>query len=89
MGTWGSGNFENDSVIDYLSEEEYRIVGVIAETFNCEEALEPDEYSGEVLFCRIEQLIWILEREGQPPELATVQIIAKWKDLSSCVGKMY
>jgi hypothetical protein len=56
MGTWGSGNFQNDTAADFLSELTHGWIDDINGTMEDPEMLEADEYWGEVVPCLLEML---------------------------------
>ncbi|MBO9624803.1 MAG: DUF4259 domain-containing protein [Microbacterium sp.] len=83
MGTWGPGNFEDDTVADGLSEITDDLIAKIAEQFADEDddtALEPDEWGGSMVPAWLELLTDIssVGRVGATfPDSSTV---AAWRD---------
>ncbi|MFD4996613.1 DUF4259 domain-containing protein [Streptomyces buecherae] len=81
MGTWGSGNFENDTSADHLSEVIDRLVGEVADAMAGDPVeLEPDEYRGNTVPCDLE-LLYVLTRAGYGARrLPAPEVIEGWKD---------
>ncbi|WEV27964.1 DUF4259 domain-containing protein [Streptomyces sp. 71268] len=81
MGTWGSGNFENDTSAEHLAEFVDRIVAGVADAMAGDPVeLEPDEYRGNVVPCDLE-LLYVLTRAGYGAErLPRPEVIEGWKD---------
>ena len=77
MGTWGSGNFDNDSACDYLGEVEHELVERIEEILADEDRCALDEEGDGVLMPTLQMLSVLHEhcRMGLP-EPATVK---RWK----------
>ena len=63
MGTWGAGNFDNDTAADHVSMLVDRLVREITEAIEEPTSLEPDEYGGTLVPCNVELLTLIL-RQG-------------------------
>jgi len=80
MGTWGVGNFDNDTAADHLSILVARLVAEVRDAMAGDPVeLEPDEYHGVTVPCTVEVLT-LLRRQGWVgvtlPERAEVQA---WK----------
>lgn len=63
MGTWGKGNFENDTAADFLSIYTSELISEIQEIIDQPREIEPDEYEGVALPCKIE-ILTILTKQG-------------------------
>ena len=63
MGTWGSGNFEDDTAADFIHMFTSDIIDEISKIIDDKNAIEPDEYEGVALPCKIEILTMITEKE--------------------------
>ncbi|MEU3961186.1 DUF4259 domain-containing protein [Streptomyces buecherae] len=81
MGTWGSGNFENDTSADHLSGVIDRLVAEVADAMAGDPVeLEPDEYRGNAVPCDLE-LLYVLTRAGYGAQrLPRPEVIGGWKD---------
>ncbi len=86
MGTWGSGNFDNDTAADYLSDVIGRLVTEVAEwTAGDPVAIEPDEYGGVVVPCTVE-LLNLFARSGYGAgNLPQPQVVEEWKNVYMAV----
>ncbi|MCA9175909.1 MAG: DUF4259 domain-containing protein [Planctomycetales bacterium] len=80
MGTWGAGNFENDTAADHLSALTGRFISDIEEALREPAKIEADEYWGSCLPCNIE-LLTMLAKAGyagvmipQPDE------VSRWRN---------
>ncbi|MDB1086702.1 DUF4259 domain-containing protein [Streptomyces sp. ACA25] len=80
MGTWGSGNFESDTARDYLSSFVDRLVAEVAEAMDGDPvAIEPDEYEGVAVPCRLE-LLHVLTRAGHTSDTPLrPELVEQWK----------
>ncbi|MGC5343574.1 DUF4259 domain-containing protein [Streptomyces sp. DT24] len=80
MGTWGSGNFDNDTAADHLSGVIARLVGEVTEAMADDPVtLEADEYWGNAVPCHLE-LLYVLYRAGHTsPHLPRPDVIEGWK----------
>ncbi|MFI8434235.1 DUF4259 domain-containing protein [Streptomyces sp. NPDC079020] len=80
MGTWGSGNFESDTAMDYLSSFIDRLVAEVAEVMDGDPVeIEPDEYWGVAVPCQLE-LLTVLTRAGHTSDtLLRPEQVEKWK----------
>ncbi|WP_431975017.1 DUF4259 domain-containing protein [Micromonospora haikouensis] len=80
MGTWGSGNFDDDTAADHLSTVTGRLVDEIAEAMSGDPVrLEPDEYWGVVVPCNLELLHLIGSQRHVGVTLPAPETIAGWK----------
>jgi hypothetical protein len=81
MGTWGPGNFDDDTAADHLSIVTARLVDEITTAMaGAPGDIEPDEYGGSSVPCNVELLALIAEQHwtgATLPEPATVQ---SWKE---------
>jgi hypothetical protein len=77
MGTWGSGNFDNDNAMDYMNEVKDELIGRIEECLVDDDSCALDEDGEGVLMPTLEILSVLAEhcRLGLP-ELETIQ---RWK----------
>jgi cytochrome P450 len=57
MGTWGTGNFENDAALDFINMEVDRHVSAIEDIFSDEERFRLDEDAEGELIPRVEMLL--------------------------------
>ena len=80
MGTWGKGNFDNDTAADFLSIHTSELISEIEGIIDQPEEIEPDEYEGVALLCKIE-ILTILTKQGWVgcvhPNAATIRL---WKE---------
>jgi hypothetical protein len=80
VGTWDSGNFDNDTAADHLSVLTAGLVREVEEAMaGAPDELEADEYWGVAVPCNLEILTLLASRPWvgvMLPELATVQ---EWK----------
>jgi hypothetical protein len=77
MGTWGSGNFENDGALDFVGDVIKEFSDRIERLFEEEEAADIDEV-GEAELVPMVRLITVIcgESGGVPPKRARVET---WK----------
>ena len=80
MGTWGPGNFDDDTAADHLSRLTDQLVTEVAEAMSGDPVrLEPDEYWGVAVPANLE-LLAVLARTNHVgvllPEVATIET---WK----------
>src|SRR5262245_20213748 len=61
MGTWGPGNFENDTAAEYLIDLCKPLVQQIKETVAEPELMQPDEYDSDIMLANIEILTILAE----------------------------
>lgn len=78
MGTWGTGNFEDDTSADFLSEYTYDLIKEIEEIIKQKEEIEPDEYEGIILPCKIEILTMITEKNFVGCSCPTIEKVDFW-----------
>ncbi len=57
MGTWGSGNLENDSALDIIGERSTKMTHLIWDSINSEGSTEADEDEHTELFINIDTLV--------------------------------
>lgn len=80
MGTWGPGNFDNDTAADHLSIITARLRDEIVEAMaEGDEALEADEYWGVAVPCNVELLALIAEQRWVGVVLPDAATVAEWK----------
>lgn len=65
MGTWGHGNFENDTVAEYYCELLKPLLSQIRNTVSDVKLMEPDEPDSEVMLANIEILTVLAENIGR------------------------
>jgi Domain of unknown function (DUF4259) len=80
MGTWGAGNFDDDTAADHLSELVGRLLREIEEAFSEPEQLEPDEYWGVAVPCNIELLVLIAQKKYVGCTLPALDVLTNWRD---------
>ncbi|WP_027502482.1 DUF4259 domain-containing protein [Rhodococcus sp. UNC363MFTsu5.1] len=81
MGTWGSGNFDDDTAADHLSDLTGRLVDEVAKAMSGDPVeIEPDEYWGVAVPCNLELLHLIAQQPYVGVNLPDPEIIAAWKD---------
>ncbi|WP_017546851.1 hypothetical protein [Nocardiopsis prasina] len=80
MGTWGSGNLDNDTAADHLSAVIDRLVGEVAAAMAGDPVeLEADEYWGDAVPCHLE-LLYVLAREGYSGgRLPAPEVVLGWR----------
>lgn len=90
MGTWGSGNFENDTAADHLSILMDRLITEVADAMaGAPVEIEPDEYGGVVVPANLE-LLSLLARQGYVgASLPEVEVVEEWKKAYMAVWEGY
>ena len=78
MGTWGSGNFENDTAADFLSELTSGWIEEIREAMSSPELMEPDEYEGVTVPCLVEFLVMMAEKSLAGSMLPSPEETEEW-----------
>ncbi|MFE1167591.1 DUF4259 domain-containing protein [Nocardiopsis sp. NPDC058789] len=80
MGTWGSGNLDNDTAADHLSGVVERLVGEVAAVMAGDPVeWEADEYWGDAVPCHLE-LLYVLAREGYSGgRLPAPEVVLGWR----------
>ncbi|MEU9200095.1 DUF4259 domain-containing protein [Streptomyces sp. NPDC048332] len=80
MGTWGAGNFDNDTAADHLGDLAARLVAEVTEAMAGDPVeLEPDEYGGVTVPCNLELLL-VLDRQGWVGvSLPAPEVIRAWQ----------
>ncbi|MCG8349812.1 MAG: DUF4259 domain-containing protein [Chloroflexales bacterium] len=77
MGTWGSGNFENDGAGDYRDSITYQLIDKVEACFEHEEGYALDEGGEAELMPSVAMLVVLCEHcDGIPPAEAVAQT---WK----------
>jgi hypothetical protein len=80
MGTWGSGNFDNDTAADHLGELIDELIEDVTKTMaRGPGSIEPDEYGGVAVPCNLEILCLLAKQKWVGVELPEAATIAKWK----------
>ncbi|MEH1017125.1 DUF4259 domain-containing protein [Micromonospora sp. CPCC 206060] len=80
MGTWGSGNFDDDTAADHLSGLTDRLISEVAEAMSGDPVgIEPDEYWGVAVPCSLELLHLIAQQNYVGASLPDPETIADWK----------
>ncbi len=76
MGTWGPGNFDQDTAADHLSILTNRLITEVDDAIANPTDIEPDEYWGVAVPCNVE-LLCLINEQGYvgsiTPELEKVQ----------------
>ncbi len=68
MGTWGHGNFENDTAAEYLVEFCQPLLEQIRKAVADPKSLEPDECDSDIMMANIEILVVMGENIGRTTE---------------------
>ncbi len=79
MGVWGTGNFENDTAADYLSLITSQIAEEIEEAISHPNEIEPDEFEGVVVPCKLEILYLFAKQHWVGLMLPDSALVIKWK----------
>ncbi|WP_052852481.1 DUF4259 domain-containing protein [Streptomyces avicenniae] len=80
MGTWGSGNFDNDTAGEYLAGVVGRLVDEVAEAMAGDPVgIEPDEYWGVVVPCNVELLTALADAGHGAGSLPTPAVVEEWR----------
>jgi hypothetical protein len=80
MGTWGAGNFDNDTSADHLSIIAAKIHGDLKTAMEGDPVeLEPDEYWGNAVPCNVEILALFAEQRWVGNVLPDSRTVAAWK----------
>ncbi|MER8084564.1 DUF4259 domain-containing protein [Streptomyces sp. NPDC058316] len=80
MGTWGSGNFDDDTAADHLSGITGRLVSEIEEAMAGDPVgLEPDEYWGVAVPCNVELLCLIAEQHYVGATVPGAAVVERWE----------
>jgi hypothetical protein len=75
VGTWGSGNFDDDTAADHLSGLTDRLIAEVTEAISGD----PDEYWGVAVPCNLELLHLIARQHYVGVSLPDQTTIAGWK----------
>ena len=89
MGTWGFGNFDDDTASDHLSMIAGRLIKEISEAMKQPKKLEPDEYLGVAVPCNVELLALFAEKGWVGALTPEAETIAEWKKLYLAVWDGY
>src|SRR5262249_60746525 len=90
MGTWGTGNFENDTAAEYLIRLCTPLVEQIRNAVAQPQLMEPDEYDSDVMMANVEILAVLAANIGRTEKSAiggmifpfpfpSVKEIKQWK----------
>jgi hypothetical protein len=90
MGTWGPGNFENDTAADHLMDLCQPLVTEIEEAMQEPASLEPDDDAADIVMANLEIIACLSEHLGRyehselgrflyPCVLPSTEKVAKWK----------
>jgi hypothetical protein len=79
MGSWGHGNFQNDTAADHLSILTARLLDEIKQAMADPEELEPDEYWGVAVPCNIELLCVLAEQDWVGVALPSSDEVDTWR----------
>ena len=80
MSSWGFGNFGNDTAADYLSLLVDTIVGEIQDITEDSDEMEPDQFGGAVLPCKLEILYLLKQQNWGACGLPSKDIVNCWKE---------
>lgn len=80
MGTWGPGNFDNDTAADHLSTFTARLRDEIAEAIaGGPTQIAADEYDGVAVPCNVELLALVAEQQWTGTVLPDPATVRSWK----------
>lgn len=80
MGTWDSGNFDNDTAADHLSVLTAKLLDEVEEAMTGDPVvLEADEYWGAAVPCNLEILTLLATRRWVGVVLPDVATVQEWK----------
>lgn len=79
MGSWGHGNFDNDTAADHLGIVTARLVDEITRAMADPSELEPDEYWGVAVPCNVELLCVIAEQSWTGVTLPSPETVETWR----------
>lgn len=80
MGTWGSGNFDDDTAADHLSILTDRLIAEVAAAMSGDPVeIEPDEYWGVAVPCNLDLLHLIAQQNYVGANLPDPTTIVEWK----------
>jgi hypothetical protein len=79
MGTWGHGNFDDDTAADHLSDLTGRLMKEIATAVEDPGEIQPDDYWGCAVPCRIEILNVVAKQRWVGMKLPKPDVAEKWK----------
>jgi hypothetical protein len=78
MGTWGSGNFDNDAAGDYRDSTTFQLIGKIEECFESEMGYDLDEGGEGELMPSVAMLVVLCQHcDGPPPQVDQVR---QWRE---------
>ncbi len=81
MGTWDSGNFDNDTAADHLSAIIAELIDDIRKAIENPVELEADEYWGNAVPCNVELLALIGKQHYAGFHLPGSEEVIKWKEI--------
>ena len=84
MGTWGAGNFDSDTALDYRDEfVQAHLQPLVREIEAAMEGeakyIEPQEVEGVAVMCRVEILCWFAEQIGGGWVLPEPEVVGRWR----------
>lgn len=80
MGTWGSGNFDDDTAADHLSTITGRLLDETRQAMDGDPSeLTPDEFWGVAVPCNVELLALLAEQRWVGAMLPENAVVAGWK----------
>src|SRR5689334_23693707 len=84
MGTWGAGNFDSDTALDYWDEFVDAHLRPLVREIEAAMAgdpryIEPEECEAVAVMCRVEILCWFAEQFGCGGVLPEPQVVERWR----------
>lgn len=80
MGTWGAGNFDNDTAAEHMANIADYLITEIETAMGDPVQLEPDEYWGNAIPCNLELLVVIGKLNAVGFTLPEAKKVASWKE---------
>jgi hypothetical protein len=79
MGTWNIGTFDDDTAADFLYDLMNDFFVEIEEVINDNSLIEPDEYDGITIICKLELIVLIGRQKWGGTSFPDVEVAKKWK----------
>jgi hypothetical protein len=89
MGTWGDGNFQEDTAADHLSALTSRLIQEVQTAMSNLRNLEPDEYWGCAVPCNVEILSLLRSQNWCGASVPEPAIVEQWKTTYMAVWDRY